>query len=50
VIVGFEKSAEGQIDVPETPAQDPGDKSENPQSIKNEEHHNFLFVPVCITG
>jgi hypothetical protein len=42
VIVGFEKPAEGQICMPETPSQNPADKSENRQSIKNEENHKFL--------
>jgi hypothetical protein len=44
VMVGFEKPAEGQICVPETPSQNPAGKGENRQSIKNEENHKFLFV------
>jgi hypothetical protein len=43
VIVGFEKSAEGQIRVPETPSQNPAGKGENRQSIKNEENHKNNF-------
>ena len=42
--VGFEKLAEGQIRMPETPSQNPAGKVENRQSIKNEENHKFLFV------
>jgi hypothetical protein len=42
--VGFEKSAEGLICLPETPSQNPAGKGENRQSIKNEENHKFLFV------
>jgi hypothetical protein len=33
VIVGFEKSAEGQVCVPGTPSQNPASKGENRQSI-----------------
>jgi hypothetical protein len=43
VIVGFEKSAEDQICVPEAPSQNPAGKGENRQSIKNEENHNNNF-------
>jgi hypothetical protein len=50
VIVGFEKPAEGQIRVPETPSPNPAGKGENRQSIKNEENHKFLFTPMQITS
>jgi hypothetical protein len=43
VIVGFEKPAEGQICVPETPSENPAGKGENRQSIKNEENHKNNF-------
>jgi hypothetical protein len=43
VIVGFEKPAEGQICVPETPSQNPAGKAENRQRIKNEENHKNNF-------
>jgi len=36
VIMGFEKPAEGQICVPETPSQNPAHQGENRQRIKNE--------------
>jgi hypothetical protein len=50
VIVGFEKTAEGQICVPETPSQNPAGKGENRQGIKNKENHNFLFISMQITS
>jgi hypothetical protein len=43
VIVGFEKPAEGQIRMPETPSQNPAGKGENRQSIKNKENHKNNF-------
>jgi hypothetical protein len=43
VIVGFEKPAEGQICVPETPSQNPAGKGENRQGIKNKENHKNNF-------
>jgi hypothetical protein len=43
VIVRFEKPAEGQICVPETPSQNPASKGENRQRIKNEENHKNNF-------
>jgi hypothetical protein len=43
VIVGFEKPAEGQICVPETPSKNPAGKGENRESIKNEENHKNNF-------
>jgi hypothetical protein len=42
VIVGYEKPAEGEICMPETPSPNPADKCENRQGIKNEENHKFL--------
>jgi hypothetical protein len=44
VIVSFKKPAEGQIGVPEAPSQNPTDKGENRQSIKNEGNHKFLSI------
>jgi hypothetical protein len=41
VIVGSEKPAEGQIQMPEAPSQNPKDKGEYRQSIKNNENHKF---------
>jgi hypothetical protein len=43
VIAGFEKPAEGQIRVPETPTRNPAGKGENRQGIKNEENHKIIF-------
>jgi hypothetical protein len=43
VIVSFEKSAEGQIDLPETPSQNPAGEGKNRQSIKNKENHKNNF-------
>jgi hypothetical protein len=40
--MGFEKPAEGQIRVPETPSQNPAGKGKDRQSIKNKSNHKFL--------
>jgi hypothetical protein len=48
--VGFEKSAEGQIRVPETPSQNPADNRENRQGIQNKGNHKFLFIPGELVG
>jgi hypothetical protein len=44
VITGFEKPAEGQVCVPETPSQNPADKGEHCQRVKNKGNHKWLSV------
>jgi len=41
VIVGCEKPADGQIRMPQAPSQNPKEKSDNRQNIKNNDRHKF---------
>jgi hypothetical protein len=48
--MGFEKPAEGQIRMPETPSQNPTGKGKDRQSIKNKGNHKFLSIPTRFAG
>jgi hypothetical protein len=49
VIMSFEKPAEGQIRVPETPPQYPTNKGKDRQSIKNKGNHIFFCLRMTDT-